>query len=166
MYLFFNKFIQFYFLFLHCLFITLLPPCLFVTLVFNVCFYLPICVLVFTLISWFFSFFPSFFFLFVHVSLWISLWIPVWLMWLSPFVLGLFLSVIFCLYVCLNFSLFLSLFFPSVICGLWILGVPAKGLARTFVMRDPSPGCWATKELPTPWNSNQWECSQRFPSQH
>ena len=56
----------------------------------------------------------------------------------------------------LFFLLFLSFFIPSVFCGLWSLAPPAMGQAWISETEDPSPRRWATRELPTPWNTNQW----------
>ena len=41
-----------------------------------------------------------------------------------------------------------------------------KGWTWTPEVGDLSPGRWTTRELPTPWNINWWELSQRSSSQH
>ena len=52
------------------------------------------------------------------------------------------------------------------LCSLWSLGAIVRHWAWTSNVGDLSPRCWTTRELPTQWNINWQELSQRFPSQH
>ena len=54
----------------------------------------------------------------------------------------------------------------SVLSVLWSLGATVRGWAWTPEVRDPSLGLWTTRELPTTWNINRQEPSQRRPYQH
>ena len=70
------------------------------------------------------------------------------------------------LFVCLiffflSFFLFLSFSFFSVLYRVLVLQPGVR--PETSKVGDLSPGCWTTRELPTPWHINQWELSQRPP---
>ena len=51
----------------------------------------------------------------------------------------------------------------SALCDLWSLDVAVSGWARTPEAGDLTLGLWTTRELPTPWNINRCEPSQRLP---
>ena len=106
-------------------------------------------------------FFSCLFFLWV----WVCEFICVFVCLILPFVSGLCLSIFVCMFVCFFhffFFLFLSFSFFSVLCCILVLQPGVR--PETSKVGDLSPGCWATRELPTPWHINQWELSQRPPS--
>ena len=95
------------------------------------------------------------FFLFMTLCVYVSLCDFVCLVLLLPFVL--------------RFYLFVSFFcssFPSEPCSWQGLGAPAYCQAWASEVGEPRPGYWTTRDLPAPHNINQWELSQRSPSQH
>ena len=58
------------------------------------------------------------------------------------------------------FTISLGMLF-SVLCGLWNLGATLRGWAWSSEVGYRSSGFWTTRELPTPWNINRWEPSQK-----
>ena len=133
--------------------------CIFATLVFSDYFHLWVCLLVWFLSSFFVflsSFFPFLFFSWVWV--------------LSFFVCSYLISVAFfhhlswgfvCLFVCMLvwFPISFPLFLFCTAYGILVLQQGVK-------LEHPSPGCWTTREVLAPWNSNQQVLSQRPPFQH
>ena len=135
--------------------------CIFPTLGFSIGFHLWVCSLV-----WLLSFFFCFLFLFFSFFwwMWISLCLPVWLILLLPFVLGFCLSFFVCSLVWFP-PLYYSFTFPF--CAVWFVKswCSSKGSGQ-HLQTDKSTGHWTTRELPTTWNINWQELSQKPPSQH
>ena len=137
-----------------------------VSLLFSICFCFGVCLLVWV-ISFLFSFFLFFFSVCECMCVCLAL--------LLPFVLGFCLLIclfktlgVFCCVLVLGFCFSFFFFFFLFLHALWLAGSWCSGWGRAWAskMGEPSPGHRTTRELPAPWNINQWELSQRSPYQH